>query len=110
MTILRLCTISLLSLILFACGGVSFEEQIIADINKYIPSGICDKFPVGTKISNLEIGDITPIEGMGMIDVSYSFDYMEGDSMKHEESAMLYLDQGNYKKLASLGSDCDYDL
>lgn len=104
-----LATAFLLSLV--ACSeSVSFEEQIIQDINNYIPSGICEEIPKGTVISNVEVGEITPIEGMGMIDVSYSFDYVIDGKEGHKESAMLYLEDGGRKKLASFGGDCDYKL
>ncbi len=97
--------------ILFAgCSGVSFEEQIVADINKHIPSGICEKFPAGTKISNVQVGEIVDIGLQGMTDVSYEFDYEINGEKGHEEGAMLYIKKGNRYTLASLGGDCDYEI
>ena len=89
---------------------ISFEEQIENDIENLIPSGICEKFPTGTKISNIKVGKIVDIGLNGMTDVSYKFDYEINGEIYHEESAMLYLKTGDDYKLASLGGDCDYEL
>lgn len=93
-----------------ACGGQTFEEQIMADINKYIPSGICEDFPEGTVISNVKVGEIVDIGLDGMTDVSYEFDYQIDGKQGHEKSAMLYIKRGSRYTLASLGGDCNYEM
>lgn len=101
-----------LSFLLCACGQkMTFEEQIINDIETKIPSGICDKFPKGTVLSNIKVGEIVDIGLDGMTDVSYEFDYtIAGAETKHEKSALLYLKRGNSYVLASMGSDCDFEF
>jgi len=88
---------------------MTFEEQIINDIKTKIPSGVCEKFPKGTSITNVKIGEIVDIGIEGMTDVSYEFDYKTEDDavLKHEKSALLYIKVGKRYTLASMGSDCE---
>ncbi len=98
------------ALMFVSCGqGISFEEQIINDIQTKIPSGICKEFPKGTILKNIQVGDIVDIGLNGMTDVSYEFDYEINGEEKHKKSALLYIKSGGSYKLASMGSDCDYE-
>ena len=103
-------TAPIFAFMLVGCSGVSFEEQIVADINKHIPSGICVEFPAGTQISNISVGEIVDIGLDGMTDVSYEYDYEINGQKGHKESAMLYIKRGSRYTLASLGGDCDYEM
>jgi hypothetical protein len=89
---------------------MSFEDQIMNDIKTKIPSGICKEFPKGTVLSNIKIGEIVDIGLNGMTDVSYDFDYEINGGKKHKGSALLYIKTGNSYELASMGSDCEYEL
>jgi outer membrane lipoprotein-sorting protein len=103
--------LALLAILSAACGpAMTFEEQIINDLQTKIPSGICEKFPKGTVLSNVQVGEIVDIGLDGMTDVSYEFDYEINGESGHEEGAMLYLKRGNRYVLASMGSDCDFEL
>lgn len=94
-----------------SCGSSkSFEEQIYNDIASKIPSGICSEFPKGTILSNIRVGEIVDIGMDGMTDVTYEFDYEINGETKHKVSALLYLKRGSSYKLASMGSDCDYEM
>lgn len=107
----KIIQITFLAIFIIACGHkMTFQEQIMNDITTKIPSGICKEFPKGTILSNIKIGKIVDIGLDGMTDVSYEFDYEIGGVKKHKTSAMLYLKRGNSYVLASLGSDCDYEL
>ena len=107
----KLFLVLILGVTLVSCGQkMSFEDQIMNDIKTKIPSGICKEFPKGTVLSNIEIGEIVDIGLNGMTDVSYEFDYEINGEKKHKESALLYIKTGNSYKLASMGSDCDYEL
>jgi hypothetical protein len=89
-------------------SGMTFEEQIINDLATKLPSGTCDGYPKGTKISNIKVGEIVDIGIDGMTDVSYELTY-EIDGVKRDtSSAMLYLKIGSTYKLAVMG--CDSDL
>lgn len=101
----------LLGLVLTSCGQkMSFEEQIINDLQTKIPSGICDEFPKGTILTNIQVGEIVDIGIDGMTDVTYEFDYEINGEKKHKKSALLYLKRGSSYVLASMGGDCDYEL
>lgn len=93
---------------LVACNsGMTFEEQIINDLSTKLPSGNCEGYPKGTKISNIKIGKITDIGLDGMIDVSYELDYEIDGVKNHKTAAMLYLKRGSKYKLAVMGCDTD---
>lgn len=100
-----------LGFLLSACGPqMTFEEQIVNDIQTKVPSGICKSFPIGTIISNIKVGEIVDIGIDGMTDVSYEFDYEINGEKGHQESALLYLKQGSSYVLAAMGGDCDYEM
>ena len=99
-----------LAFAIVSCGPTqTFEEQIEADITKYITSGACEDYPAGTTVSNVEVGEIVDIGVDGMTDVSYAFDYTVDGVTEHAESAMLYIKTGSKYQLASMGSDCEVD-
>lgn len=104
-----LSNILLMSLILLACSGQSFEDQIKNDLLIKLPSGICDSIPKGANISNIVIGEIVDIGMQGMTDVSYELDYESNGTTKHHKSAMLYIKRGSSYTLASLGG-CEYEM
>ena len=94
---------------LMGCSsGMTFEEQIINDLSTKLPSGTCDGYPKGTKISNIKVGEIVDIGMDGMTDVSYTLTYEINGVKKDTSSAMLYLKQGSKYVLAVMG--CDSDL
>ena len=93
---------------LTACGGMTFEEQIINDLSTKLPSGDCDDYPKGTVISNIKVGEIVDIGLDGMTDVSYELDYEIDGVTKHKNGAMLYLKRGSKYQLAVMG--CKSDL
>ena len=100
-----------LGIILFsACSGGSFEDQIRNDIKTKMPSGICDKIPAGSDISNIVVGEIVDIGLEGMTDVSIEFDFTHAGKTEHHSSAMLYIKSGSNYKLASLGGNCDFKM
>lgn len=88
-------------------SGMTFEEQIIKDLSTKLPSGKCDGYPKGTKISNIKVGEIVDIGLNGMTDVSYSLTYEINGVKKDTSSAMLYLKRGSEYKLAVMGCDSD---
>lgn len=101
----------LLVFLMISCSPkTSFEDQIVNDIKTKIPSGICKEFPKGTILSNIKVGEIVDIGLNGMTDVTYEFDYEISGEKKHKKSALLYLKSGSTYRLASMGSDCDYEL
>ena len=96
-------------IIVSSCETQSFHDQIINDIESKIPSGICPEFPKETKLSNIEIGEIVHIGLEGMTDVSFEFDYkIEGETIKHRKSVLLYMRKGNKYTLAEIGINCDF--
>ena len=102
--------ISALTLVflLSSCGGMTFNEQITNDIQTKMGTGICKDIPSGSAITNIKIGDIVPIEGLGT-DVSIEFDYEVNGETKHHTSALLYVKNGSGHKLGAIGG-CEYDM
>ncbi len=101
--------ILLTGIIIASCSSsMTFEEQIFNDIKTKIPSGICEEFPKGTILTNIQVGEIVDIGIDGMTDVTYEFDYEIKGVKKHKKSALLYIKTGNKYTLASMGSDCDF--
>ena len=107
MKTLTLLTLSTAFLILACESKMTFEEQIINDLMTKLPSGTCDGYPKGTKITNIVVRDIVDIGLDGMTDVSYELDYEINGEKKHKSSAMLYLKRGSSYKLAVMGCDSD---
>lgn len=100
--------LSLAALVIIGCArGMTFEEQIINDLSTKLPSGTCDGYPKGTKISNIKVGEIVDIGVDGMTDVSYSLTYEIDGVKKDTTSAMLYLKRGSKYVLAVMGCDSD---
>lgn len=100
--------ILLTALFIFSCSpGMTFEEQIINDLATKLPSGTCEGYPKGTKITNIKVGEIVDIGLDGMTDVSYELDYEINGEVKHKSSAMLYLKRGSKYELAVMGCDSD---
>lgn len=87
--------------------SITFEEQIINDLSTKLPSGTCDGYPKGTKISNVKVGEIVDIGIDGMTDVSYTLTYEINGVKKDTTSAMLYLKRGSSYVLAVMGCDSD---
>lgn len=102
-------TLAALAILLYSCGGQTFEEQIKSDITGKMATGICDSIPQGAIISNIKVGEIVDIGMQGMTDVSIEFDYEKNGVTKHHSSAMLYLKKGSRYKLAALGG-CEFDM
>lgn len=104
--------IGLIFLFINSCGNkMTFKDQVKQDVYEKISSGYCENDSIAKEadIKNLQIGEITPIGETGMIDVSLEFDVIESDGNKrHMEKAMLYLENGNGKRI--LAVFCDYDF
>ncbi len=93
---------------LMGCSpGMTFEEQIINDLSTKLPTGTCDGYPKGTKISNIKVGEIVDIGMDGMTDVSYTLTYEINGVKKDTSSAMLYIKRGSKYVLAVMGCDSD---
>ncbi|MEZ5044663.1 MAG: hypothetical protein R2828_32505 [Saprospiraceae bacterium] len=93
---------------LIGCSsGMTFKEQIVNDLSVKLPSGTCNGYPKGTKISNIKVGEIVDIGMDGMTDVSYTLTYEINGVKKDTSSAMLYLKQGSKYVLAVMGCDSD---
>lgn len=92
---------------LTACTAPDFSEQVTYDVSNHLNTGICDDIPQGASISNIEIGDISPIPDMSMVDVSVAFDYQHGGAVKRHSTALLYLETGQTYRLAAIGG-CEY--
>lgn len=97
-----------LAFLFSSCGGMTFNEQITDDIQNRMGTGICKDIPSGSLISNIKIGKIVPIEGLGT-DVSIEFDYEVNGETKHHTSALLYVKNGNGHKLGAIGG-CEYEM
>lgn len=87
--------------------GPSFDKLIIQDVKDQMATGICEDIPAGAEISNIVIGEIIPIKGLGLIDVSISFDYKVKAVEKNFSTTLLYSSEGKTKKLQSIGR-CSY--
>ena len=66
---LLIMSIILLFHLIGCSSGMTFEEQIINDLSTKLPSGTCDGYPKGTKISNIKIGEIVDIGMDGIVDL-----------------------------------------
>lgn len=88
-------------------AGSSFDDQIINDVEHNMGTGICESIPEGSLISNVKVGEITPIGDSGLIDVSVEFDYFVKTEKNHHKGALLYSLIDNNRKLESIGG-CDY--
>ncbi|MFK7908914.1 MAG: hypothetical protein AB8B69_27545 [Chitinophagales bacterium] len=88
-------------------AGSSFDDQIINDVEHNMGTGICENIPEGSLISNVKVGEITPIGDSGLIDVSVEFDYFIKTEKNHHKGALLYSLIDNNRKLESIGG-CDY--
>jgi len=107
----NLLIIVLAVLALNSCGKkMTFEEQIQNDVYEKIAAGYCesDSIARNAEIKNFQIGEITPIGETGMIDVSLEFDVVLDGTEKHVKDAMLYLENGNGKKILAIFGDYDY--
>ncbi len=87
--------------------SMTFEQQIINDLATKLPSGNCEGYPKGTKISNIVVGEIIDIGIDGMTDVSYELDYEIDGVVAHKSGAMLYLKRGSKYRLAVMGCESD---
>lgn len=105
--IIKVAIVCVIGFNLCACGGMSFNEQIVDDISTKMGTGICDSIPKGSKISNIQVGEIVDIGMDGMTDVTIEFDYEAYGEVKHKTGAMLYLKRGSSYKLAVIGG-CEY--
>ncbi len=103
-----ICILTLVVL-MSSCGdGMTFNDQITNDIKTKMGTGICKDIPSGSIISNIKIGEIVPIEGLGT-DVTIEFDYEVNGETKHHSSALLYVNNGSSKKLGAIGG-CEYEM
>ena len=95
--------------ILSNCGEeITFNDQITNDIQTKMATGICKDIPNGSTISNIKIGKIDRVKGMGT-NVSIEFDYEVDGEIKHHSSFLLYIENGNKQELAAIGR-CDYSM
>lgn len=92
-----------------ACSGPTFKERIVDDISSKMNTGICEDIPKGALINEVVVGDITPIGDSGLIDVSFSIQFDNGQETKKKEGALLYSKQGNRYKLEKIGG-CKYGI
>ncbi len=108
---INLLMIGLTVLVINSCGKkMTFEEQIQKDVYEKIAAGYCESDSIASdaEIKNFQIGEITPIGETGMIDVSLEFDVVSNGTEKHVKDAMLYLENGNGKKMLAVFGDYDY--
>lgn len=97
-------------LLLTACGGTSFNDQIVNDLKVTLPASECEWLPKGAVITKVDVGEIVDIGLDGMTDVSFELDYEVNGETTHHTGAMLYIKSGSRYVLASLGGDCKYEM
>lgn len=97
-------------ILMMSCQGqMSFNDQIVNDLNTKIPTGICDSIPKGSILTNIVVGEIVDIGLNGMTDVTYELDYEVKGKIRHHKSALLYLKSGSKYRLASMGG-CEFEM
>lgn len=97
--------------IIYACGNkLTFKEQIAQDVYEKIAKGYCTKeeIPKEAEVTNLKVGEITPIGDTGMIDVALEYDVTANGETRHITDAMLYLETKNGGKMLAIFCDYDY--
>ena len=86
---------------------LTFEDQIIEDVQTYAPTGICDNIPAGSDIRDIRIGTISNLEETGLIRVRVDFDVVSGSLVQRITETMLYTQHGQAYNLESM-SGCRY--
>lgn len=95
--------------LLVSCGrnALTFEDQIIRDVQTYAATGICDHIPAGSDIQDIQIGTISTLEETGLIRVRVDFDVVSGSLVQRITETMLYTQHEKEYTLESM-SGCRY--